>query len=128
MTDIVAELRRLYAEAPQGEWEYSGPFNDGDSAGYIEVRDSGGDWWPVVGIGIDRPEVIHLIVAMHNHLPQLLDVVEAARSCHLYRVAAHDEFYGPDISDDAWLVAEAKLRQAREQLDAALAALERSGE
>jgi len=78
--DIVAELRRLWEAAPQGEWEYSGPFNDGDSAGYIEVRDSDGDWWPVVGIGIDRPEVIHLIVAMHNYLPQLLDVVEAVQT------------------------------------------------
>lgn len=127
MTDIVAELRRLYAEAPQGEWEYSGPFNDGDSAGYIEVRDNDGDWWPVVGIGIDRPEVIDLIVAMHNHLPALLDVVEALR---WYADAGnyHDPTDVPDHlyrdSGDVLLIRGGGGQRAR----AALAALKRSDE
>ena len=51
----------------------------GDEAGWIETRDESGDVWPVVGIGIDRPAVINLIIAMHEALPALLDAIDTLR-------------------------------------------------
>ena len=119
MTDIVAELRRLYEAAPQGEWDYDGPFDDGDKAGWIETRDERGDSWPVVGIGIDRPEVIDLIVAMHNHLPQLLRMVESLR---LY--VRHMEQDNPD-DPDQWIYL---MGQRWYAIEAALAKLKQDGD
>lgn len=77
MTDIVAELRRLYAEATGDDlrpWErmekhdrvlghpiYHGdPLNEG------------------VGVAFTL-RAADLIVAMHNHLPQLLDAIDTLR-------------------------------------------------
>lgn len=92
MSDIVAELRRLLDAAPDGRWEYPGTFDDGDAVGYIETFSADGDSWPVVAISDTRP-VIDLIVAMHNHLPALLGLVEAVRG-HLT---------GLDVMGDGYL-------------------------
>lgn len=56
----------------------------------------------------------------------LLDAVEAARLYRQSEIAAKDEFYGPDVRDQRWLAAMAKKIEDQEELDAALAALERS--
>lgn len=73
MTDIVAELRRLYAEAPQGRWEVCG------DPGWVDIWGNDGDLYHLDYIEGDDTNLSPLIVAMHNHLPALLDVVECAQ-------------------------------------------------
>ena len=73
MTDIVAELRRLYEAAPQGEWTLE-PFVDlrGRAIGY-DIR-TGPRRRDVIEVATS--ELCDLIVAMHEALPALLDRIE----------------------------------------------------
>ena len=74
MTDILAELRRLHEAAPQGQWTLK-PFVDlrGRVIGY-DIR-TGPRRRDVIEVATRELGV--LIVAMHNHLPTLLDIAEA---------------------------------------------------
>lgn len=116
--DIVAELRRLYKAVPQGEWALE-PYAGFTSwwMGYdIRIGPNTGD--VIVGadralLGYDEREIGDLIVAMHEALPALLDVVEAAEG---YRDYSIHSIEGMEYE-----------RRLDAALDA-LAALKRSGE
>ena len=82
--DIVAELRRLYKAVPQGEWALE-PYAEFTSwwMGYdIRIGPNTGD--VIVGadralLGYNEREIGNLIVAMHEALPALLDVIDTLR-------------------------------------------------
>lgn len=114
MTDIVAELRQRYEAAPQGKWTLK-PFVDlrGRAIGY-DIR-TGPRRRDVIEVATS--ELCDLIVAMHNHLPQLLDVVEAVRELETFRAA-------PARDDDEWWNERNRLHERRR---VALAALEQDG-
>lgn len=77
MSDVIAELRRLYEAVPQGKWTLE-PYADfaGRVIGYDiqQIGPNGGDV-----IEVAKREDADLIVAMHEALPALLDAVEALR-------------------------------------------------
>lgn len=88
--DIVAELRRLYAAAPQGKWTCEGP----DFHGY---RIFSADEKVLNHTLTEAVETADLIVAMHEALPALLRMVESLR---LY--VRHMEQDNPD-DPDQWI-------------------------
>lgn len=94
MTDIIQELRTLIAKATPGPWAYRP--REYDDWGFIRVAQADAEGWqPIVALGRAGPvESDHdehrrnktdpygpnaeLIVAAINHLPALLDRLEAA--------------------------------------------------
>ncbi|WP_314712994.1 hypothetical protein [Sphingobium yanoikuyae] len=94
MTDIIQELRSLVAKATPGPWAYRP--REFDDWGFIRVAQADAEGWqPIVALGRAGPvESDHdehrrnktdpygpnaeLIVAAINHLPALLDRLEAA--------------------------------------------------
>ena len=102
--DIVAELRRLGEKAPPGKWEACG------DPGWVDIWGNDGDLYHLDYIEGDDTELSSLIVAMHNHLPALLDAVEALRGLRRYPANT--------VSAEVYEM----------RLDAALAALKRSDE
>lgn len=108
MTDIAVQLRRMYEAAPQGEWRSEPDRRVGYriySANEIERNHT----------TAEEPETADLIVAMHNHLPQLLRMVESLR---LY--VRHMERDNPD-DPDQWIYL---MGQRWYAIEAALAKLE----
>lgn len=71
MSDTIETLRRLHAEATQGEWDYV------DSVVWIATHDSHGE--PVQQKVADTGDEADatLIVAMHAALPKLLEIAGA---------------------------------------------------
>lgn len=123
MTDIVAELRKLYDAAPPGRWEY---YERGAAALGFDIDTVDEDTEIGVGIrGMFADESVPaLIVAMHEALPRLLDAVEAERN--FIQFLNSDESESPaSLSDPEWWIEHNRLIGAR---DKALAALDRSGE
>jgi len=75
MTDIVAELRRLYEESTTDgdlSWVHGDVVNERGCVLFSGRR--------CIEVGtIFTQEDADLIVAMHNHLPQLLDAIDTLR-------------------------------------------------
>ncbi len=89
MSDIVAELRRLYEASTAGPWVHDIDLHDGRLRGDVLWPSGERGLLVLMGCGmharVSRPqsEIVanaDLIVAMHNHLPALLGVVGAARA------------------------------------------------
>ena len=74
----------------------------------------------------DRDGDDGVIGVTFGEMRSLLDAVEAARAYRQSEAASKIEFYEPDVSDQRWLAAMAKRYEDQEELDNALAALERS--
>lgn len=113
MSDIVAELRRLYEAAPQGEWTCEGP----TFHGYRVYTSDEHVWNHTL---TEAVETADLIVAMHNHLPALLQAIEAVRASRAYVSTSNS-----DDTYEGWMKEQKRLLAAER---AALAALERSDE
>ena len=107
MTDTLTELKRLHAEATQGEWDYV------DSVVWIATHDSHGE--PVKQKVADTGDEADaaLIVAARNALPSLLAIADAAEKVEAARSRMH--------TDINWKPAD--WSAASEELLAALAAL-----
>jgi len=73
MTDIVAELRRLDAAALQGEWGEWEVWHDAGTTYVIQPLD---EYFDRIVCTVRSDSDAPLIVAMHNHLPALLDRLE----------------------------------------------------
>lgn len=110
MTDIIQELRSLVAKATPGPWAYRP--REFDDWGFIRVAQADAEGWqPIVALGRAGPvESDHdehrrnktdpygpnaeLIVAAINHLPALLDRLEAAeRGWQPIETAPRDESF-----------------------------------
>ena len=79
--DIVAELRRLYAAAPQGKWA-TGQIDGND---YILQPDD--EYFDRIVCLVDDDRLSGLIVAMYNDLPKLLAAIEATRAAEAHLTA-----------------------------------------
>lgn len=126
MTDQIAELRRLLAEATHGEWTYDDEDGaieqDGGSLGFIHDH---GNVHTVLRHGEPRKNADgRLIVAAVNALPAILDQLDAERGkCERLRAMVdeartllNEVAYSPEEDGTDWVQAVLWIQRAGQAL------------
>lgn len=106
----IARLKELHAKATPGPWVHNEYFSCVQGGGRTDLAAV-----CYRGKGMNAVDNLHLIAAMHAALPAILDALEAAKDVQVAWKTGEDGL---------WL---ARMMEAGERLDAALAKLEKGG-